>query len=342
MSQRALSLPLRLASRATQSPSWTCRRCLATQAANSTAAPPAPSVYVDPRLPASARIDPATGRPAPLSETDRLLKKALRQLIPPQYLEHSTVEWLNDNEKAQRDRTKAHKKIVGVVVNTGKMAKTVKVRVPGQRWEPKIGKHFADHTNHLVHDPNDSLVIGDVVELHRLRVSKAVHHVIGGLVTPYGVPESKRPPIPTPDERLAAYKKKRFAKLNRRVLRHGAAKGDADATSQLKAMGLDPGQGVEAATGKNPDVQPSKGKKGKVAILGQKGQKLPEGVLPEGKHAVGKTGERAKHNKEKATNLDAKADANSVKARGNGGEQERRGVSADLLASATTERGRAD
>jgi len=147
MSRRAVTLPLRLVSAPKQQPPqpWTCRRCLATQATSTTSTPsdstsPPPPGYGDPRLPASERIDPATGRPTPLSEVDRLLKKPLRQLIPPQYLEHSTVEWLHENERAQRERTRVHRKIVGVVVSTGKMAKTVKVRVPTQRWEPKIGK----------------------------------------------------------------------------------------------------------------------------------------------------------------------------------------------------------
>lgn len=147
MSRRAVVLPLRLASAVKpQTPQWICRRCLATQATSTpssssgSATAPPPPIYGDPRLPASERIDPASGRPTPLSEVNRLLKKPLPQLIPPQHLEHSTVEWLHDNEKAQRDRTRPHRKIVGVVVSTGKMAKTVKVRVPGQRWEPKIGK----------------------------------------------------------------------------------------------------------------------------------------------------------------------------------------------------------
>ncbi|KAK5712578.1 hypothetical protein LTR17_017893 [Elasticomyces elasticus] len=331
MSRRAVTLPLRFASAAT--PQWVCRRCLATQTTNttSTTASTPPPVYGDPRLPASQRIDPATGRPTPLAEVDRLLKKPLRQLIPPQYLEHSTVEWLHDNEKAQRDRTKPHRKIIGVVVSTGKMAKTVKVRVPTQRWEPKIGKYFADHTNHLVHDPNDSLVIGDVIELHRLRVSKAVHHVVGELVTPYGVPLSERPVIPTADDRLAAYKKKRFAKLERRDLRREAAKGNADAIQQLKAMGLDAGQGVEAGKSDKANTK---------ARDGAKGQKLAKGVLPGGQHEVGKIDARAKRNKESASNLNEKAEANLLEARGKAQELEVKGVGADPLSGASIEPGR--
>ncbi|KAK0344917.1 hypothetical protein LTR91_022297 [Friedmanniomyces endolithicus] len=322
MSRRAVTLPLRLASAPKQQPQqWTCRRCLATQATSTTSTPsdstsPPPPGYGDPRLPASARIDPATGRPTPLSEVDRLLKKPLRQLIPPQYLEHSTVEWLHENERAQREKTRVHRKIVGVVVSTGKMAKTVKVRVPTQRWEAKIGKYFADHTNHLVHDPNDSLVLGDVIELHRLRVSKAVHHVVGELITPFGIPLSERPAIPTADDRLAAYKKKRFAKLGRRELRREAAKGDVEALLKLKAMGL-----VETGTGKKAD--------GKGALVGQKRMK---GVLAGRKRSE----EPAPGSKEKVQRLAEKAEANALEAE----KLEKVDLTADSLSSTTMERGR--
>jgi small subunit ribosomal protein S17 len=88
-------------------------------------------------------------------------------------------------------------------------------------------QYFSRPTNHLVHDPNNSLIAGDVVELHRLRVSTIVHHVVASIVTPFGRPISDRPPIPTPDERLAKYKEHRFAKLHRRELRQKAMDGDA-------------------------------------------------------------------------------------------------------------------
>lgn len=211
----------------------------------------------------------------------------------------------------------AHKDIVGVVVSAGKMDKTVKVRVPGQRWEKKIGKYFPSPTNHLVHDPNSSLIVGDVVKLHRLRVSKSVHHVVAEVVSPFGKPIDARPPIPTPDERLAAWKEHRFKKLKRRSLRQEAANGNAKAIEELKGMGLDPGDGVEAGKGKNANLQAHEGQTGDSrtgALLGQKGQKLPQGVLPGGEHAVGKIDERAKHNKEKTMRLKKKAENNTLDA----------------------------
>lgn len=160
MSRRALTLPLRLAAPA--KPQWVCKRCLATQveATSSTnTAPPVPSLHdnllqqnalnasssqppqYDPSLPASQRIDPATGRPYSLTKTDFYLKKGLPQNdFPIQYLQHSTSELLDPALKERREKTTPHRQIVGVVVSAGKMAKTVKVRVPGQRWEPRIGK----------------------------------------------------------------------------------------------------------------------------------------------------------------------------------------------------------
>lgn len=193
-------------------------------------------------------------------------------------------------------------------------------------------QYFQTYRNHLVHDPNSSLATGDVVELHRLRVSKQVEHVVARIVSPFGTPIEERPPIPTPDERLAAYKEKRFAKLRRRDLRERAADGDAEAIQQLKDMGLDPGDGTEPGVGKKGNVQKQAGKSrnpGKGAILGEKGQKLPAGVLPGGKHEVGKINERAKHNKEKAMKFDAKAEDRLLEAKEKGEQLERQGLGSD-------------
>jgi small subunit ribosomal protein S17 len=142
---------------------------------------------------------------------------------------------------------------------------------------------FPDHVQHLVHDPNNSLVTGDVVELHRLRVSRRVEHVVASIVSPFGTPIDSRPPIPTADERLAEYKEYRFKKLHRRELRLKAAEGDAEAIQELKSMGLDAGQGAVAGVGRKDNLQQGKAKtSAEGAILGQKGQKLPQRVLPGG------------------------------------------------------------
>ena len=80
-------------------------------------------------------------------------------------------------------------------------------------------------------------------------------------------------------------------------------------------MGLNPGKGVEPGKGETANVQKGIGKKRTPtpkdgAILGAKGQKLPEGVLPGGKHEVGKINERARENQRKAMKDEAKAEAN--------------------------------
>lgn len=154
-----------------------------------------------------------------------------------------------------------------------------------------------------------------MVELHRLTVSSAVKHVVASIVAPFGKPIEERPPVPTPDERLAAYKAKRFAKLKRRELRVRAAKGDEEAIKELRDLGLDAGDGVEAGTGQKANIQSKAARSGKGAALGQKGQKLPKGVLPGGQHEVGKIDARAKANKEKTLRLQAKAKENSVEAK---------------------------
>lgn len=138
MSRRALSLPVRTLSSANTTSThtqWICRRCIATQA------PPqadSPKTY-DPTLPFAQRIGP-DGQPYALTKTDRLLKKVLKQRIPSQYLQHSTSELLPEVEKEHREQTVLHKKVVGVVVSSGKMDKTVTVRVGGQTWNKRIGK----------------------------------------------------------------------------------------------------------------------------------------------------------------------------------------------------------
>lgn len=59
--------------------------------------------------------------------------------------------------------------------------------------------------------------------MHRLRVAKTVEYVVGSIVSPFGKPIEDRPPVPTPEERLALYKEKRINKLARRTARRKAA-----------------------------------------------------------------------------------------------------------------------
>lgn len=163
-------------------------------------------------------------------------------------------------------------------------------------------------------------------------MSKRVGHVVAKIISPFGKPIGQRPPIPKPDDRLAAYKEKRFAKLDRRELRRKAAEGDAEAIEKLKKVDLDPGKGAEVGVGKGKkDNVQAKGKTaaGKGAVLGEKGQKLPSGVLPGGKHEVGKINTRAKHNKETAMKFEAQAAENLSEAKEKAEKLEQKGLESD-------------
>lgn len=113
-------------------------------------------------------------------------------------------------------------------------------------------------------------------------------------------------------------------------------------------MGLDPGKGVEAGKGETANVQKGVGKKRTPtpkdgAILGEKGQKLPDGVLPGGKREVGKINERAQRNKGKAMKWEARAEENILEAMEKGEELREQGLSADSkLDGVTQNRGQYD
>ena len=145
MSSRTLVLPVRSLSRQTHHTQWICRRCLATQQTSSptisSPEPPPQRILKDPSETSTYDATlPSSQRDYRLTKTDFHLKKPLSHKIPRQYLQHSTSELLHQNEKKEREKAIAHKRIMGVVVSAGKMEKTVKVRCPGRRWEGKIGK----------------------------------------------------------------------------------------------------------------------------------------------------------------------------------------------------------
>lgn len=71
----------------------------------------------------------------------------------------------------------------------------------------------------------------------------------------------------------------------------------------MQSLGLDPGAGVAPGKGETFGTEKGAGKSrtpSEGALMGNKGQKLPKGVLPGGKHEVGAINERTKHNKELA------------------------------------------
>lgn len=126
--------------------------------------------------------------------------------------------------------TMASQSYTGIVVSAGKMDKTVKVRIPKQRWNRKIQKYFDAPISHLVHDPNNSCREGDVVSIRSgWRTAKRVRHVVTGIVAPMGLPISQRPHVPTEEERLAAHEKWRAEKDARQ-----AARGRKEAMERIR------------------------------------------------------------------------------------------------------------
>jgi small subunit ribosomal protein S17 len=139
---------------------------------------------------------------------------------------------------------KVSRELHGVVTSAGLMQKTVKVRVGGKQWNPRVQQvrawsfsalllpnwsvnhgaypqMLAKPKHYLVHDPNSSLVTGDVVSIvPGWRTSRHKRHVVKHIIAPYGPPIEERPPVPTLEERIAERDEKKRLKDERR-----AAKG---------------------------------------------------------------------------------------------------------------------
>lgn len=131
----------------------------------------------------------------------------------------------------------------GVVVSAGLMQKTVKVRVGGRKWNSQVQKvwpctprqrsaschrannclpsqWFLDPRQYLVHDPNSSLRLGDVIAISPgWRTSRQKRHVVKHIIAPAGVPIDQRPPVPTQEERIAEYEANKKVKDDRRATR---------------------------------------------------------------------------------------------------------------------------
>ncbi|KAI1135422.1 nucleic acid-binding protein [Hypoxylon sp. FL0543] len=142
----------------------------------------------------------------------------------------------------------AAKEMHGIVVSAGRMDKTVKVKLGGLRWEPRVQKYFKEPRFKLVHDPRNSVRQGDVVAITPTwRVSQHVRHVVKHIIAPYGEPIEQRPAVPTLEERLAEVAAKRAAKDERRAARREEQaaireekKAAEEARKALKASGQTP------------------------------------------------------------------------------------------------------
>jgi small subunit ribosomal protein S17 len=79
-----------------------------------------------------------------------------------------------------------------------------------------IPKTLAKPQHYLVHDPNSSLVAGDVVSIvPGWRTSRHKRHVVNHIIAPYGTPIEERAPIPTLEERIAERAEKKRLKDQR-------------------------------------------------------------------------------------------------------------------------------
>ncbi|CCC09436.1 hypothetical protein SMACR_08309 [Sordaria macrospora] len=115
---------------------------------------------------------------------------------------------------------KMFRELHGVVVTSGLMDKTVKVRVGGQKFNRFLQKHFDDPKQYLVHDPNNSLRTGDVVAIMPgFITSKSKRHVVKHIIAPSDTPIEERLPIPSLDELWDAKEAQKAAKEERKVLR---------------------------------------------------------------------------------------------------------------------------
>ncbi|KAH8661630.1 hypothetical protein BGZ60DRAFT_455675 [Tricladium varicosporioides] len=124
------------------------------------------------------------------------------------------------SHQVQKLAASASRQINAVVVSSGLMNKTVKVRIGVQKWNKHIQKDF-NHTSHLlVHDPASSLRTGDIISISPgWRTSKNVHHVVREIIAPFGEPIEGRPPVPSEEERMAVREAKKAAKQERRRVR---------------------------------------------------------------------------------------------------------------------------
>lgn len=111
-------------------------------------------------------------------------------------------------------------------------------------------QYFKKPEEHLVHDPNNSLQEGDVIEVQNsFRTSKQKRFVVNKIIAPFGKPIDERPPVPTVEEREATKAVKREAKLQRRELRKTRLFLEAQVKRSMKSY-----QRVLESTGLDPKV----------------------------------------------------------------------------------------
>ncbi|PWW80598.1 hypothetical protein C7212DRAFT_274827 [Tuber magnatum] len=109
---------------------------------------------------------------------------------------------------------------IGIVVATGRCAKTIRVRVPTLTWNSHIRKKYNGYTHHLVHDGAEACVEGDCVKiLPGYVTSKEKTHIVAEIISPMRT-GSERKPLESVEE----WVRKKEAKRGDKVLRREARK----------------------------------------------------------------------------------------------------------------------
>jgi ribosomal protein S17 len=111
--------------------------------------------------------------------------------------------WFPKSNPSDSDFVKTSRRITGTVIRTDTMAKTAAVATNRQHFDRFLQKHYTKPSKTLVHDPQDVLVEGDVIEYglfapaeraERIKMGKGkrVKYVLRRVVTPFGSPLDER------------------------------------------------------------------------------------------------------------------------------------------------------
>ncbi|KAL9054207.1 MAG: hypothetical protein Q9162_004315 [Coniocarpon cinnabarinum] len=170
-----------------------------------------------------------------------------------------------------------------VVVSAGRMQNTVKVRQVKETWHKHLRKTFYRPKQFLVHDPNSSLLEGDVITTAPERHSKWVKQTVAAIVAPFGKPIDERPPLYTAQQRAEIADTKRKAKVQRR-----ASRGVASAIREARERGWEVETPTVGGWGALHDEAQSAGGAPKPD---RPKDAMGRSVLPGGRHKFGGKGE---------------------------------------------------
>ncbi|PNS16094.1 hypothetical protein CAC42_4495 [Sphaceloma murrayae] len=143
-------------------------------------------------------------------------------------------------------KTQQHKKptksptMTGKVTSVGLMPKTVRVDRSVQEWHRYLRKYYKATKHYLVHDPANSLRMGDVISFGPLpgRTGDNVSNVVREILVPFGQEIGERPPVPTLEMLEEHQERQRSEKRERRETRRKAEAGDQEAKMKVIKEGI--------------------------------------------------------------------------------------------------------